>query len=58
MSRGIWGFTVGTAALDGRFVPSAPLGLQLEAVLAATRESVPAMPAGGTGDSPVANDAR
>lgn len=38
--RGVWGFTVGTAALDGRFVPGAPLDAQLAAILeAASRES-------------------
>jgi hypothetical protein len=31
--RGIWGFTVGTAALDGKFVPGQPLTAQLEAIL-------------------------
>jgi hypothetical protein len=33
--RGIWGFTVGTAALDGKFAPGAPLAAQLEAILSA-----------------------
>lgn len=33
--RGIWGFTVGTAALDGKFVPGRPLGDQIEAILSA-----------------------
>jgi hypothetical protein len=32
---GVWGFTVGTAALDGRFVPGAPLREQLQAIVAA-----------------------
>jgi len=31
--RGIWGFTVGTAALDGKFAPGQPLTAQLEAIL-------------------------
>jgi thiamine monophosphate synthase len=31
--RGVWGFTVGTAALDGEFVPEAPLRRQLEYIL-------------------------
>jgi thiamine monophosphate synthase len=31
--RGIWGFTVGTAALDGKFAPGKPLTAQLEAIL-------------------------
>ena len=31
--RGIWGFTVGTAALDGKLVPDAPLRRQLEYIL-------------------------
>ena len=38
--RGIWGFTVGTAALDGKFVPGEPLAVQLEAILDAA-QSVP-----------------
>jgi hypothetical protein len=33
--RGIWGFTVGTAALDGKFAPGRPLAAQLEAILSA-----------------------
>lgn len=32
---GTWGFTVGTAALDGVFVPGEPLAGQLDAILAA-----------------------
>jgi hypothetical protein len=36
LSRGgVWGFTVGTAALDGEFVPGEPLGAQLAAILQA-----------------------
>lgn len=31
--RGVWAFTVGTAALDGKLVPGAPLAAQLEYVL-------------------------
>lgn len=31
--RGVWGFTIGTAALDGRLVPGAPLAQQLRYVL-------------------------
>lgn len=31
--RGIWGFTVGTAALDGKFAQGQPLVSQLEAIL-------------------------
>lgn len=31
--RGVWGFTIGTAALDGRLVPGAPLERQLSFVL-------------------------
>jgi hypothetical protein len=31
--RGIWAFTIGTAALDGKLVPGAPLSEQLEYVL-------------------------
>lgn len=38
--RGVWGFTVGTAALDGEFVPGEPLGTQLSVILdAASRGS-------------------
>jgi hypothetical protein len=33
--RGVWAFTVGTAALNGKFVPGAPLAVQLEYVLKA-----------------------
>lgn len=33
---GVWGFTVGTAALDAAFIPGAPLEAQLEAILRAT----------------------
>jgi putative N-acetylmannosamine-6-phosphate epimerase len=33
--RGVWGFTVGTAALDGKFAPGQPLAAQLEAILSA-----------------------
>lgn len=33
--RGVWGFTIGTAALDGEFVPGAPLAEQLDSVLSA-----------------------
>jgi uncharacterized protein YdbL (DUF1318 family) len=36
---GVWGFTVGTAALDGRFVPGAPLAEQLGAILGVAREA-------------------
>jgi hypothetical protein len=35
--RGVWGFTVGTAALDGKFAPGEPLASQLERILAAAR---------------------
>jgi hypothetical protein len=31
--RGVWAFTIGTAALDGKLVPGAPLAAQLEYVL-------------------------
>jgi hypothetical protein len=31
--RGVWAFTIGTAALDGRLVPGAPLDQQLRRVL-------------------------
>jgi hypothetical protein len=31
--RGVWGFTIGTAALDGKLVPGAPLERQLTYVL-------------------------
>jgi hypothetical protein len=33
--RGVWAFTIGTAALDGKLVPGAPLAEQLEYVLRA-----------------------
>jgi hypothetical protein len=33
--RGVWGFTIGTAALDGKLVPGAPLEEQLTYVLRA-----------------------
>jgi hypothetical protein len=35
--RGVWAFTIGTAALDGKLVPGAPLGQQLDYVLDAAR---------------------
>jgi hypothetical protein len=31
--RGVWAFTIGTAALDGQLVPGAPLEEQLRYVL-------------------------
>jgi len=31
--RGVWAFTIGTAALDGKLVAGAPLGRQLEYIL-------------------------
>ena len=31
--RGVWAFTIGTAALDGKLVPGAPLNEQLRAAL-------------------------
>jgi hypothetical protein len=33
--RGVWAFTIGTAALDGKLVPGAPLAKQLQYVLTA-----------------------
>jgi len=33
--RGVWGFTIGTAALDGKLVPGAPLEEQLTYILRA-----------------------
>ncbi len=33
--RGVWAFTVGTAALDGKFVPGGSLDAQLDAILTA-----------------------
>lgn len=36
-SRGIWAFTIGTAALDGVLVPGAPLSEQLTYILDAAR---------------------
>jgi len=38
VERGAWGFTIGTAALDGALVPGAPLEDQLQAVLEAAAE--------------------
>jgi hypothetical protein len=35
--RGVWAFTIGTAALDGKLVPGAPLAQQLEYILEAAR---------------------
>ncbi len=40
-SLGVWSFTVGTAALDGKFVPGGDLAAQLEAILAAARGAAP-----------------
>jgi hypothetical protein len=37
--RGVWGFTVGTAALDGEFVPGQPLGAQLAVILDAASQA-------------------
>jgi hypothetical protein len=37
--RGVWAFTIGTAALDGKLVPGAPLTEQLEHVLTASGTS-------------------
>lgn len=37
--RDVWAFTVGTAALDGVFVPGEPLGAQIAAILDATKAS-------------------
>ena len=38
--RGVWAFTIGTAALDGELVPGAPLAEQLRFILdAAARRS-------------------
>lgn len=38
VDRGVWGFTIGTAALDGKLVPGATLERQLGAVLQAASE--------------------
>jgi hypothetical protein len=38
-AAGAWGFTVGSAAFEGRFVPGAPLLDQLRAVIEATEAS-------------------
>jgi imidazole glycerol phosphate synthase subunit HisF len=47
-AAGAWGFTVGSAAFEGRFVPGAPLLAQLHAVIEATEASAhPASPKGG-----------
>jgi hypothetical protein len=44
--RGVWGFTVGTAALDGVFAPGEPLSAQLAVILEAASQ---AAVAGGSG---------
>jgi phosphoribosylformimino-5-aminoimidazole carboxamide ribonucleotide (ProFAR) isomerase len=36
--RGVWAFTIGTAALNGELVPGAPLAEQLRYVLDAASE--------------------
>ena len=38
VDRGVWAFTIGTAALDGGLVPGAPLDEQLSHVLDAASE--------------------
>jgi hypothetical protein len=38
---GVWAFTVGTAALDGKFAPGGDLAAQLEAILTAARGAAP-----------------
>jgi NAD(P)H-dependent flavin oxidoreductase YrpB (nitropropane dioxygenase family) len=37
--RGVWAFTIGTAALDGKLVPGAPLADQLRYILDAASEA-------------------
>ena len=37
--RGVWAFTIGTAALDGALVHGAPLSGQLEAALDAAADA-------------------
>lgn len=49
--RGVWGFTVGTAALDGVFVPGQPLSAQLAAILQATSPATVAGRSGRNGDT-------
>ncbi|HUO74766.1 MAG TPA: hypothetical protein VMU39_28630 [Solirubrobacteraceae bacterium] len=44
--RGVWAFTIGTAALDGKLVPGAPLAEQLEYVLKAAG-AAQSQPVGG-----------
>jgi pyridoxal biosynthesis lyase PdxS len=39
VAAGAWGFTVGSAAFEGRFVPGAPLIAQLRAVIEATHQA-------------------
>jgi hypothetical protein len=47
LSRGgVWGFTVGTAALDGAFAPDEPLGAQLAVILDAARRETHAADGG------------
>ena len=41
-SAGAWGFTIGTAALDGALVENAPLSGQLQVALEASGASAPA----------------
>jgi 4-hydroxythreonine-4-phosphate dehydrogenase len=45
--RGVWGFTIGTAALEGKLVAGAPLAGQLEYVLQAASSFVASQPVGG-----------
>jgi hypothetical protein len=45
--RGVWGFTIGTAALDGKLVAGAPLAGQLEYALRAASSVAPSQPVGG-----------
>jgi hypothetical protein len=49
--RGVWAFTIGTAALDGKLVPGAPLAQQLEYVLAAAGGKVPSGSSAGQSQS-------
>jgi hypothetical protein len=45
--RGVWAFTIGTAALEGKLVPGAPLERQLEYILDAAAGEGAALASGG-----------
>ncbi|HWC87498.1 MAG TPA: hypothetical protein VG388_13240 [Solirubrobacteraceae bacterium] len=45
--RGVWAFTIGTAALEGKLLPGAPLAGQLEYVLEVAHGAAQSQPVGG-----------